>query len=71
MKTAAFQLEELTCPSCIKKIEKALEQLKGVLEIKVLFNLSKVKVSYLENEIHADQIANTISALGYQILVRK
>lgn len=71
MKTANFQLEELTCPSCIKKIEKALSQLKGVSEVKVLFNLSKAKVSYMEDMIHADEIANTISKLGYRILVRK
>jgi copper chaperone len=71
MKTANFQLEELTCPSCIKKIEKALGQLKGVSEVKVSFNLSKVKVSYMEDVIHSDEIANTISTLGYRILVRK
>ena len=44
METIRFQLETLTCPSCIAKIEGALNKQSGVEEAKVLFNSSKVKV---------------------------
>lgn len=41
MKKAVYQLGTLTCPSCIKKIEMALESTEGVNLVKVLFNLEK------------------------------
>ena len=50
MKTIKFQLEELTCPSCINKIESVLRKQKGVQHAKVLFNSSKVKVAYRDGE---------------------
>lgn len=67
MKTAKFQLEELTCPSCIKKIEGVLSKESGVEEAQVLFNSSKVKVKYKEEEVTPGQLANTIEKLGYPI----
>lgn len=46
MKQLKLQLETLTCPTCIKKIEGALNKTEGVESAKVLFNSSKVKVKY-------------------------
>ena len=39
MKTVKFAVEDLICPSCIKKIEGALSKKSGVDEAKVLFQL--------------------------------
>lgn len=41
MKTVKFQMEALTCPSCIKKIEATLSKQDGVKEAKV--SLAQVK----------------------------
>ncbi|MFZ7944243.1 MULTISPECIES: heavy-metal-associated domain-containing protein [Bacillaceae] len=71
MKTVKFQMEELTCPSCIKKIEKALLKLSGVQAAQVLFNSSKVKVVYNEANIDSERIKDIIEKLGYQILTAK
>lgn len=71
MKTLKIQLEELTCPSCVKKIEGVLSKQKGVSEAKVLFNSSKVKVTFDENFITADILTSTIEKLGYPVLNRK
>lgn len=71
MKTVSFQLEELSCPSCIEKIEKAVSNLAGVQEVKVLFNSSKVKASYDEAAIQPELIGKTISNLGYEVLGQK
>lgn len=71
MKTVKFQMEELTCPSCVKKIEGVLSKREGVSEVKVLFNSSKVKVVYDENHVTADQLASTIEQLGYPVLNSK
>lgn len=52
MTVIKFQLEPLTCPSCIKKIEGKVGKMDGVEEVKVLFNSSKVKVDYDEAKWH-------------------
>lgn len=71
MKNGVFQLEPLTCPSCIKKIESTLTKMTGVDSVKVLFNTSKVKTQFDESQIEADQLIETIKRLGYSILSTK
>ena len=66
MKKAVLQLEPLTCPTCSKKIETAVSNLKGVQSVKVLFNSSKAKIEFDENELTTDKIKNTIIKLGYE-----
>ena len=68
MNTVSIQLEELTCPSCINKIETALNRLDGVSEAKVLFNSSKVKATYNEETINVDKLKKTIFNLGYKVI---
>ncbi len=71
MKTEKFQLEPLTCPSCIKKIEGTLNKMKGVSEVKVLFNSSKVKVLFDETKIPSEELQTTIEKLGYSVISSK
>ncbi|NWN95638.1 MAG: heavy-metal-associated domain-containing protein, partial [Bacillus sp. (in: Bacteria)] len=56
MKKAVMQLETLTCPSCMKKIEGALDKVEGVENVKVLFNASKAKVDFDEAKVSADKL---------------
>ena len=71
MKKIVLNLEPLTCPSCIKKIEGALKKLDGVEEAKVLFNSGKVRAQFDEGKIEADTIVKTVSGLGYPVLSQK
>lgn len=71
MKTVKFAVEDLTCPSCIKKIEGALSKKSGVDEAKVLFNSSKVKVVFEEDAVSVNQLAEMIQKLGYPVLETK
>ncbi len=68
MKTIRFQLETLTCPTCITKIEGALNKESGVEEAKVLFNSSKVKVKYNSEEISSEQLEEIIEKVGFPVL---
>lgn len=63
-----FQLETLTCPSCITKIEGVLRKRSGINEVKVLFNSSKVKVAFKKSEITEEQIKQSIEDLGFPVL---
>lgn len=64
---AVFQLETLTCPSCVKKIESTLGKREGVQLAKVLFNSSKVKVEFDEKIVQAEELKDTIDNLGYMV----
>lgn len=66
-----YQLETLTCPSCVLRIEGTLKKLKGIKEVQVLFNASKVKVNFDESLITGDEIKETIEKLGYDVLSEK
>ena len=66
-----YQLETLSCPSCMAKIQGMLKKTDGILESEVLFNSSRVKVSYDEAKITSDAIKDRIGRLGYAVLSEK
>lgn len=68
MTVIKFQLEPLTCPSCIKKIEGKVGKMDGVEEVKVLFNSSKVKVNYDEEQVAPEELKSVIEKLGYPVV---
>lgn len=69
MKKATIQLEALTCPSCIQKIENAVKALAGVEKesVNVLFNASKVKLNFDEEKVSIEEIEKAITSLGYEV----
>jgi len=70
MQKATIQLETLTCPSCMQKIENGVKSLDGVdkKSIKVLFNSSKVRVEYDDEKVSIRDIENAIDKLGYEVI---
>ncbi len=70
MKSATLQLEGLTCPSCMQKIEGAVKSVSGIDEasLKVMFNSSKVKVDFDEEKTSAEEIEAAITRVGYDVL---
>jgi len=69
MKSATIQLETLTCPSCMQKIEGSLKSLDGIDQdtLKVMFNSSKVKLDFDEDKVNIEQIENAITKMGYEV----
>lgn len=70
MQKATIQLETLTCPSCMQKIENGVKSLDGVdkKSIKVLFNSSKVRLEYDDEKVSIKDIENAIDKLGYEVI---
>ncbi|HEM3678656.1 TPA: heavy-metal-associated domain-containing protein [Streptococcus suis] len=70
MQKATIQLETLTCPSCMQKIENGVKTLDGVdkKSIKVLFNSSKVRVEYDDEKLSIKDIENAVDKLGYEVI---
>ena len=70
MQKATIQLETLTCPSCMQKIENGVKSLEGVNKesLKVLFNSSKVRVEFDDEKVSIEDIEIVIDKLGYEVL---
>lgn len=68
IKTVKFQLETLTCPSCIQKIEGVLNKEQGVKNAKVLFNSSKVKIQYNKSEVTSERLKELIEKVGFPVI---
>ncbi len=71
MTKAVFQLEPLTCPSCVKKIETALTKTEGVSEAKVLFNSGIVKAEFDDTVVNLEALGSVIQKLGYPVTKTK
>ena len=68
MKTL-LRSKELTCPSCIVKIEKALTSMNGVESAKVYFNTGKIEVQHNPNQVKGEDLEKAIRAIGYEARV--
>ena len=69
MQKANIQLETLTCPSCLQKIENAVGGLNGIDKdsLKVMFNASRVKVDFDGDALSIEEIEKAIQNLGYEV----
>lgn len=66
-KKVILQLDALTCPSCLTKIESAVKAEPGVGAVKVLFNAGKVKAEIDDTQTSADKLSDVVTKLGYEV----
>ena len=71
MTNRTYQLETVSCPSCIAKIEGMLKKTGGISSSEVLFNSSRVKVIFDESAVTSEEIRAKIEKLGYKDLSDK
>ncbi|HLS09044.1 heavy-metal-associated domain-containing protein [Lentibacillus sp.] len=73
MQKAIIQLETLSCPSCIQKIDHAVKKLERVdpNSAKVLFNSSKVKANFDAETVKVEKLEKAIEDLGYSVIKTK
>ncbi|MEO7122333.1 MAG: heavy-metal-associated domain-containing protein [Lacisediminihabitans sp.] len=71
MRTVKFETEPFSCPSCAGEIESVVIKKVGVDTAQVMFSSSKIKVAFDESKISVDDIAESITKLGYPILRQK
>jgi len=67
MKNIELQLEALNCPSCVKWIERALNNEKGIENAKVFYQSSKVTATLEESVINIETVTNVLEILGYPV----
>jgi copper chaperone CopZ len=66
MKKTLLRSQELSCPSCVAKIEGALKSLKGVSDAKVFFNTGKIEVHHDPQIIRSDDLVKAVKSVGYE-----
>ena len=71
MTNRTYQLETVSCPSCIAKIQGMLKKTGGISSSEVLFNSSRVKVIFDESAVTSEEIRAKIEKLGYKVLSDK
>jgi len=58
----------MTCASCVKKVEKALNSVKGVVQAGVNFATERASVEYLPEEVSIRDLKKVVEEAGYQVL---
>ncbi len=65
MKTI-LRSSELSCPSCVAKIEKALRSSDGVDTAVVHFNSGRIEVDHDPERASAEHLVEIVRRMGYQ-----
>ena len=58
--------DELSCPSCVPKIEKALNALPGVAKAEVRFNTGKIEVEHDPAQSRVEALVEAVRGTGYE-----
>lgn len=66
MKTTILRSQELSCPSCVAKIEKALGAVEGVETAKVHFTTGRIEVRHEAERVSVDRLVKTVREVGYE-----
>jgi len=60
-----FQLDNLHCPSCVTRIERAVNGMPGVTAARLAFAAGRLTVEYDETRTSSQAIADAVGRLGY------
>lgn len=64
-KKTTLRASDLSCPSCVSKIEKALNGMDGVQEATVHFETGRIAVQHDPSRASADDLVKTVASAGY------
>lgn len=69
MKKTILRSQELTCPSCVAKIEKALKAVPGVQEARVFFNTGRIEIQHDPAQAGPENLVSAVRSAGYEARV--
>lgn len=65
MKTT-LRSDELNCPSCVPKIEKALKALTGVNDATVHFATGRIEIDHQRETVDPERLREAVRDVGYE-----
>lgn len=66
MTKTTLRSNELSCPSCIAKIEKSLKAVDGVELAKVHFTTGRIEVQHDKSRASVSDLVKAVRAAGYE-----
>jgi len=61
-------VQGMTCAACVRRVEKALGGIKGVVHADVNFATNRASVEYLQGEVTIRDLKKAVEEAGYQVL---
>jgi len=61
-------IQGMTCASCVNKVEKALNSVKGVVQASVNFATERASVEYIPEVVTIKDLKKAVEEAGYQVL---
>ncbi|MFQ5574609.1 MAG: HAD-IC family P-type ATPase, partial [Terriglobia bacterium] len=65
----SLDVRGMSCASCVAKVEKALENVDGVLRAAVNLATETASVEYVDGTVEAEELKQAVEAVGYQAAV--
>ena len=66
-----FHIQDMSCASCVAKIESALLEHKGIQKVSINFATKKASVSYFTNKVSIKDIIQVVSNVGYTAVLEE
>lgn len=67
MKKIILDIEGMTCSNCETRIENRLKKIDGIVEVKAIYDSSKVYVTYDASKVSMENIIQAIEAIDYSV----
>jgi len=61
-------IQGMTCASCVNKVQKALNSIKGVVQADVNFATERASVEYIPDEVSIRDLKKVVEEAGYHVL---
>ena len=65
IKKTTLRAQDLSCPSCVTKIEKSLRGVDGVEKVEVHFTTGRIAVAHDPSRATTDDLVRAVAAAGY------
>ena len=65
IKTTTLRAKDLSCPSCVSKIEGALNAIDGVEKSEVKFNSGRILVDHDPTKVRTSALVKAVASAGY------
>ncbi len=69
--TVTLPVQGMTCASCVKRIEDALREKDGVIDVSVNLATERVTIKYSPTEVTLPELKKTITDAGYKVIETK
>lgn len=64
-RTTTLRAKDLSCPSCVSKIERALKAVDGVESAEVKFNTGRILVEHDPAKVRTSALIDAVASAGY------